>query len=234
MSLKLSEVQVEDFDAMINHANLYPPGDDLVGMPTPICWPVSSKSEAQERLRFHMSQQKRRFFGDRTATYLKVIDDDTKEIISIARWHYYPNGYSYADGIGWEIHSLAEGSVFPEEMNIELHNFILQERDAERKGWMIANEPCWILMHLVTRGSQRGRGAAGMLINWGIEKAKDDGVPVYLEAGVMGRPIYEKRGFQQIGEPLVLDLKPHGVDMTVIMAKMGILPLKNDVLIVGS
>ncbi|KAH6713729.1 hypothetical protein BKA61DRAFT_688960 [Leptodontidium sp. MPI-SDFR-AT-0119] len=234
MLLKLCGVQVEDFDIMTNHADIYPPGDDLIGLPTPICWPVSSKSEAKERLKFHMSQQRKRFLGDRTATYLKVIDDETEEIISIARWHYYPNGYSYADGIGWEIHSPVEGKPFPEGMNIELHNYILQERDGKRKDWMVENEPCWILMHLVTRGSQRGRGAAGMLINWGIEKAREDGVPVYLEAGVVGRPVYEKRGFQQIGELLVLDVRSYGLDMTVVIAKMGILPPKKVVSKIGS
>lgn len=226
MPLKLHEILLEDFDNMTDHAKLFPVGDDLVGPPTPICWPVSSQTEAQERLRFHMSKQRGRFLGDRSATYLKIVDEDTKEIVSIARWHYYPNGYSYADGIGWEIHSPVEGQAFPSGMNIELHNFILSARDAERKNWMAKDEPCWILMHLVTRPSQRGRGAAGMLIEWGVERAKADGVPAYLEAGVMGRPIYEKHGFQQIGELMVLNMRAYGVDMDFVMAKMGIIPQK--------
>lgn len=32
------------------------------------------------------------------------------------------------------------------------------------------------------------RVAAGMLINWGAKQAKAEGVPAYLEAGVLGKP----------------------------------------------
>ncbi|KAL2070002.1 hypothetical protein VTL71DRAFT_14682 [Oculimacula yallundae] len=228
MPLKLSELQIEDFETMINHANLYLPGENLIGMPTPLCWKVSSKLEAQERLRFHMAQQKRRFLGDRTAKYLKITDDESEEIISLARWHFYPNGYVYAKEIDWEVHNPVEGMPFPQGMNIELHNFILRERDGERRNWMVENEPCWILMHLVTRESQRGRGAAGMLVSWGVEKARADDVPVYLEAAPLARPMYQKYGFQQIGEPFMLDLRPHGVDLDNFIAKMGILPTKSE------
>lgn len=224
MPLKLCQVRLEDFDIMTDHAKIYAVGDDLVGMPTPLCWLVSSQTEAQERLQFHMSKQRNRFLGDRTTTYLKVVDEDTNEIVSIARWHYYPHGYSYEDGIGWEIHSPLEGQPFPQGMNIELHNFILSARDVARRTWMVKDEPCWILMHLVTRPSMRGRGAAGMLIDWGVEKARADGIPAYLEAGVMGKPIYEKFGFKEIADDLVLDLRPYGVDMDIAMALMGVTP----------
>ncbi|KAH7397807.1 hypothetical protein BKA64DRAFT_48131 [Cadophora sp. MPI-SDFR-AT-0126] len=228
MSLKLQKVSLEDFDTMINHANIYPPGDDLVGPPTPFFWPVSSREEALQRLQLHMTKQKSRFLGDPTATYLKVIDEETQEIISIARWHYYPCGFSFEDTIGWEIHSPVEGQPFPKGMNIDLHNFILTERDLERKNWIVKGKPCWILMHLVTRGSQRGRGAAGKLITWGVEKANADGVPAYLEASALAKPLYERYGFKQIGNLLELDLRVHGVDMDIAMAKMGILPPKVD------
>jgi hypothetical protein len=222
MALKLSKIQLEDFDNMINHARIYPVGDDLVGPPTPICWPVNSQIEAEKRLQFHMSKQRGRFLGDHSASYLKVVNEDTEEIVSMARWHYYPNGYSYEEGIGWEIHSPVEGLPFPPEMNVALHNFILSARDAERKKWMAKGKPCWILMHLVTRTSQRGRGAASMLIDWGVEKAREDNIPAYLEASVLGRPVYEKHGFQQIGELMVLDLREYSVDMDMVMAKMGV------------
>jgi GNAT superfamily N-acetyltransferase len=226
MSLKLQEIRLEDFDTMANHATIYPIGDDLVGMPTPLCWSVSSRISAQERLHFHMAKQRERFLGDRSTTYLKIVDEKTEEIVSIARWHYYPNGYAYTGGIEWEIYSPVEGQPFPQEMNIELYNFILSARDAGRGNWMIKDHPCWIMMHLVTRSSQRGRGAAGMLIKWGVKKAKEDGVAAYLEAGVMGKPIYEKHGFKELAEPLCLDLRPYGVDMDIAMANMGILPQK--------
>jgi len=223
MPPKLLEIQLEDFDTIINHADLYAPGDDLVGMPIPLCWSVTTPSEARRRLEFHMTKQKERFLGDSTARFLKVVNDKSGEIMSIARWHWYPEGYSYTKGIHWETFNPIEGQTWPQEMNIEAHNHILRIRDAEREHWTEKGKPCWILMHLVTRMSQRGRGAAKMLVNWGIEKARRDGAPAYLEAGVLGVPLYARHGFQTIGE-LRVDLRPYGIESEIVMAKMGLFP----------
>lgn len=171
-----------------------------------------------------MNKQKARFLGDTSAHYLKLVDDETGEIVSMARWHWYPEGYSYSDKIHWETHNPVEGQSWPEGMNVELHNFILSTRDAEREHWQEKGKPCWMLMHLVTRTSQRRRGAASLLINWGVERAQRDGTPAYLEAGVMGVPVYVKHGFQQVGHLTKLDLRPYGLDMDFVMAKMAIFP----------
>jgi hypothetical protein len=79
-------------------------------------------------------------------------------------------------------------------------------------------------MHLVTRISQRGRGAAAMLIDWGVERAQKDGAPAYLEAGATAITVYAKHDFQQFGNLMSLDLRPSGVEMDFVMAKMGFLP----------
>jgi GNAT superfamily N-acetyltransferase len=83
-------------------------------------------------------------------------------------------------------------------------------------------------MHMVTLPSHRGKGAAGLLIKWGIAQAEKDQIPAYLEAGVMGRPIYERCGFVQIGDLLQVELKEFGVDMSFTMCKMGYFPLTID------
>lgn len=230
MPLKLLPITLPDFDTMISHATTYAPGDDLVGPPTPICWPVTTQPSAHARLEFHMSAQRRRFLGDRSATYLKVVDEETGEIVSMARWHFYPNGYSYEEGIGWEVYrrSGEEGGIeIPTEMNINLHNHILSTRDAERQNWQSPPSPCWILMHLVTRPSQRGRGAAGMLVQWGVERARGEGVSAFLEAGIKARGLYERFGFAQVGL-LGVDLRGCGVDMEFEMVKMELRAGKGD------
>jgi predicted GNAT family N-acyltransferase len=79
-------------------------------------------------------------------------------------------------------------------------------------------------MHLVTHPASRGKGAAGLLIRWGIEQAEKDWVPAYLEAGVMGRPIYERYGFVQMGDLLEVDLKDFGFDTIFTMCKMAYFP----------
>ena len=224
MGLQLLHLIAEDFSAIIKHADVFELGDDLVGPPIPVCWPVTTREEAKTRLRVHMAKQSQRYMKDPTVNYLKVIDE-SGSIVSIARWHWYPDGYSYEKEGHWETYpenSLADPCA--KQFNIRLNNFILSSRDAARSSWMGKDQPCWILMHMVTRASQRGKGAARLLIQWGIEQAEKKGVPAYLEAGVMGRPVYEKMGFRQVGELMNLDLRPFEVEATFVMAKMAYIP----------
>ncbi|PSN69729.1 hypothetical protein BS50DRAFT_295224 [Corynespora cassiicola Philippines] len=225
MPLQVLPLQLEDFGQLVSHAVSYPPGDDLVGPPTPICCPVKTREEAQDRLSFHFDKQKSRFIGDPTVRYMKVIDTEKQDfIVSIARWHYYPAGYNFDSEIHWETHSPPPDQIIPHGFNIALHNYILTTRDAARSLWTRPNASCWILMHMVTHPSYRGKGAAGLLIRWGIEQAEKDRVPAYLEAGVMGRPIYERHGFVQVGDLLQVELRDYGLDATFTMCKMAYFP----------
>jgi predicted GNAT family N-acyltransferase len=77
---------------------------------------------------------------------------------------------------------------------------------------------------MVTRESQRGRGAAGMLITWGAKQAEAEGVLAYLEASALGKPVYTKYGFKEVGEASHCDLRPHGADVVFVIAHMAKLP----------
>ena len=187
--LQLLSLTAEDFSTIINHANIFEVGDDLVGPPVPVCWPVSTREEAQTRLRIHMDKQLHRLNHDPSINYLKVIDE-TGAIVSVARWHWYPNGYSYDRERHWETYpepaneeESPRSALGAQRFNIALNNFILGSRDAARPDWIGAQRPCWILMHMVTRGSQRGKGAARLLVRWGIERAEETGASAFLEAG---------------------------------------------------
>ena len=63
-----------------------------------------------------------------------------------------------------------------------------------------------------------------MLVRWGMEQAEREGVPAYLEAGVLGRPVYERFGFEQVGALLEVRLEEGGGDGAFIMAKMRYVP----------
>lgn len=224
MTLQIVPLTMDELTAMENDTNIYEPGDDLVGPPIPICWPVRTSAEAQTRLRVHMAKQSERLQKDPSVHYLKVVND-SHSIVSIARWHFYPNGYSYAREGHWEQYPPAALSEpWARGFNIPLNNFILGSRDAERECWMPRGRPCWVLMHMVTRLSQRGKGAARLLVQWGIDRAERMGFPAYLEAGVMGMPIYEKMGFRRVGELMELDLRAFGVEGMFGMAKMVYVP----------
>jgi GNAT superfamily N-acetyltransferase len=233
MSLHLCPLELSDFDTLISHPSIYGISEDLIGHPTPVCWTVVTEEEALSRTTFHFTKQRSRFLGDPSVRYMKVVDTSDNSIISVARWHFYPKGYDFEKNIHWETHNgydatkstpLNPTKVAPDGFNIPLHNYILTSRDSARKSWIPSNAPCWILMHMVTRPSQRGRGAAGMLIRWGMQQSEKDGVPAYLEAGTMGKPVYEKLGFVQVGGLLEIDLKEHGRDSITIICKMAYYP----------
>lgn len=63
----------------------------------------------------------------------------------------------------------------------------------------------WYLEFVATRPEEQGKGAAGMLLKWGLKKADEEGTEAYLEASPDGKPIYEHYGFQEV-ERLVVPL----------------------------
>ena len=52
--------------------------------------------------------------------------------------------------------------------------------------------------NLCTHPSWQRRGVGGMLIRWGIERAKEEGVIVGLSASPMGTGMYLREGFREI------------------------------------
>lgn len=63
-----------------------------------------------------------------------------------------------------------------------------------------------------------------MLIDWGVQKAREDKVPAFLEASSQGKPVYERCGFRQVGELVPWDMRPYGIDVVFNIAKMALLP----------
>jgi hypothetical protein len=176
MPLRILPLRLSDFDAVITQASSSAPGDDLVGAPNPWVWPVSTVEEAKTRIEFCMSLQRQRFLHDSTCHFIKVVDlpseivpEDEDEIVSIARWHRYPEGFKYDEHGHWELaaeHAKTYEGAMSEAFNMKLHDLIFTQRDSYREQWIPKGKLAWVLMHLVTRSSKRGRGAASMLIEW--------------------------------------------------------------------
>ncbi|KAF4977273.1 hypothetical protein FZEAL_6161 [Fusarium zealandicum] len=53
---------------------------------------------------------------------------------------------------------------------------------------------------ICTHKDWMGKGAASLLMRWGLERADADELPCFLEATVEGKPIYVRFGFQTVGE----------------------------------
>ncbi|KAF4932042.1 hypothetical protein CGCVW01_v000051 [Colletotrichum viniferum] len=123
--------------------------------------------EATERMRAEHR-------ADPTSTWLKVVDDETGQVVAGGRWSFFerggPNPY---DG-----HREVEATWFPEG---ELR-------------WVA------ILNILFTIPEYRRRGAASLVMDWGVERADCMGLDLYIEASEGGKPLYEKCGFEAIEE----------------------------------
>ena len=55
----------------------------------------------------------------------------------------------------------------------------------------------------------QGRGAGGLLVDWGTKKADQLGLPAYLESSAQGHRVYQRHGFVDL-DVLKLDLSPYG------------------------
>lgn len=53
---------------------------------------------------------------------------------------------------------------------------------------------------LCTHPAHSGRGCAGRLVKWSMQRAEEEGVECYVEAQGSSKPIFEKYGWGQEGE----------------------------------
>lgn len=55
------------------------------------------------------------------------------------------------------------------------------------------------LLTLATHPDYQRKGIASMMIRWGINQARESGVPIILFASPMATPLYETLGFREVG-----------------------------------
>lgn len=91
----------------------------------------------------------------------------------------------------------APGFVPPELRLNALKSLFDPLRAAEHE-IMGTEKPYLMLNSFATHPDHHRRGAGTLLLNWGLKKADDEGVPTYLDATSIARPLYEKRGFKVI------------------------------------
>jgi GNAT superfamily N-acetyltransferase len=72
---------------------------------------------------------------------------------------------------------------------------------------IMGNRPHWYLEMISTRKIYQGKGAASMLIRWGVEKADLDGVECYLDSTPDGKSTYQRYGFKEVESERFFDGK---------------------------
>lgn len=141
--------------------------------------------------------------------YLKCVDTSNGEIIAGARWRYVQPKDPNATSRTWD--EVNEELTIPEmytESNPEAWRAFYELFNQKKKKHM-GTRPYWVLDTLVTHPNHHRRGAGGLLLRWGCEKADDARTETYLEASEMGEPLYAKYGFEPV-EKIALDLRRWG------------------------
>ena len=124
-----------------------------------------------------------------------------------------------AEGAGVAIWSPPGPDVDPEEINAMWGAHYQQHVDPARLGDIYAwgeqfghfhpTEPHWYLGMLGVAPGQQGRGHGSALLRVGLERCDRDGLPAYLESGEpRNRALYERHGFEVLGEVQVADSPP--------------------------
>lgn len=134
---------------------------------------------------------------------LKVVDIETNQIAAIGQW-----GFSRD---AWEIQQ--QNPARKPNPNAQGTNEELKATNSKMMDEMEArNMPageCYILMEIVTSTAFQRRGAASLIMEYGIQRADRDGVQCVLAASVMGVPLYRKWGFQSV-DRFEIDLGVYG------------------------
>ncbi|KIW52682.1 hypothetical protein PV05_08307 [Exophiala xenobiotica] len=145
--------------------------------------------------------------NDPTCYIMIVKEAMSGEVASFAIWHFYPPRTQ--DEVDREM--LIDDFPFPSDANKELGNRLIHNSIRKRHEAVAANvgaqRPYVYLAAVGTSPKYQKQGAASQLLNWGVERADDQGLTIYVEATPAALRLYEKHGFREVGR-LQLDLAP--------------------------
>ncbi|OTA04477.1 acetyltransferase, GNAT family [Trichoderma parareesei] len=69
----------------------------------------------------------------------------------------------------------------------------------------MGERPHWYLELLAVKPQYQGKGAASLMLRYGVDKADEDKVECFLDASPKGQPIYERYGFRVVQSDTFLD-----------------------------
>ncbi|MCJ1313867.1 hypothetical protein MMC25_007547 [Agyrium rufum] len=194
MPLKLEEVALEgDFQSIteVTWAAYEDPPQGIFHLLYPI-WGEGPQARA-EGLKDAEQRVKEDYQYDPSSKWLKVIDTESHQTAAVALWHIYESNPFVDD----PPESLVEVDWWPEEG--DGRKFIAMIADQMVRPRMLNHRRPHILLELMaTHPNHRRQGAADLLMKWGLKKADEIGVDILLEASEMGKPLYEKYGFEVI------------------------------------
>ncbi len=133
---------------------------------------------------------------DPTARFL-VVEDTSARIVAFAKW---------VAPLSPDAPPVPVPTNWPTDGDPGLANSFFGEL-AQKHEDIIGLRPHWYLECIGTRAEDQGKGAGGMLVRWGTERADEDGVEAYLDSTPEGVPVYVRYGFQEVEKRVYMDGK---------------------------
>ncbi|XMA10068.1 hypothetical protein WAI453_002859 [Rhynchosporium graminicola] len=155
----------------------------------PFFFALFPETERVENFEAQVKRTEAWWTGDPSAKYMKVVDDETGQIISAAKWCIYETSLTEEQMIEELIvdwHFDNESNCWAQHIIRGVHSHRLRRTEGEA---------CCFLDMLSTHPDHQHRGAAKILVQWGCEIADRMGVEAFIEGTAVARRLYESCGF---------------------------------------
>ncbi|PYH69377.1 GNAT family N-acetyltransferase [Aspergillus vadensis CBS 113365] len=120
--------------------------------------------------------------------YLKVVTESTGSTSPLVAF------------VKWDLNTTSPGHHFPPrhvDFDQVFCDTFFGGLDQARQT-MMGSRPHYYLDALITHPDYRRQGAASMLIQWGCDRADQDGIPIWVDSSQEGARIYQRFGFRDV------------------------------------
>ncbi|KAI1337251.1 hypothetical protein F5Y15DRAFT_418017 [Xylariaceae sp. FL0016] len=132
---------------------------------------------------------------DPTSYWQKVVDTETGEIAGAALWNIHKEN-PFAEENQMEV------SWFPDDGSRRFVEEFLEIYEKPRAN--VGRRPQVYLFILFTHPNYRRRGVAQQLLNWGMNKADEMSVEMFLDSTPVGKPLYEANKFHVVEKTVIV------------------------------
>ncbi|OAA65555.1 Acyl-CoA N-acyltransferase [Niveomyces insectorum RCEF 264] len=160
-------------------------------------------SESNELLEFRRQRIRKRLQSPGWHYVLATVDspDSPAKIVGFAGWLAPPPPDASAADRQMEQPSLAIDEDLPDGVDRDAYKYAGEVVDKAKKELLgMEEQRVWYLASLAVDPDYKGKGIASKLVQWGVRKAEEAGLPAYLESSPAAVGVYRRQGFKELGK----------------------------------
>ncbi|KAK2606036.1 hypothetical protein QQS21_003554 [Conoideocrella luteorostrata] len=199
MSIIIREMKVEDLHAIVDIAKLAFPYDKQFVYKYP--YREEYPEEHHKNLTIRYTEYLNSTFAGRNTIMIAEAPDLTEpnvaKVVAFSIW----------SNVGTSPPGQDTAAIAPSEQHYERKDCNTERLKAYRAATTKARKDIFARMYGERQSSLRQlatlpeywhRGVGTQLLHWGMERSREQGVPITLFAGPMGKNLYEKHGFKEL------------------------------------